>query len=31
MGKTTTETYEMLQTVYSDEALGKSSVCIWMV
>jgi transposase len=29
LGKMTSETYEMLQTVYGDEALGSSSVFKW--
>jgi hypothetical protein len=29
LGKMPTETYEMLQTVYGDEALGRSSVFEW--
>jgi hypothetical protein len=29
LGKTPTETYEMLQTVYGDEALSHSSVFEW--
>jgi hypothetical protein len=29
LGKTPTETYEMLQTVYSDGALSRSSVFEW--
>jgi hypothetical protein len=29
LGKTPTETYEMLQTAYGDEALNHSSVCEW--
>jgi transposase len=29
LGKTPTETYEMLQTVYGDEALSRSSVFEW--
>jgi transposase len=29
LGKTPTETYQMLQTVYGDEALCHSSVCEW--
>jgi hypothetical protein len=29
LGKTPTETYEMLQAVYDDEALSRSSVFEW--
>jgi transposase len=29
LGKTPTETYEMLRTVYGDEALSRSSVLEW--
>jgi hypothetical protein len=29
LGKTPTETHEMLQTVYGDEALSRSSVLEW--